>query len=218
MKVPMQLLDSRVRTGRDKDSDTRHTISGVSDGDCPVDAGQAAFSRLTDLSREFGPELSFAIRTVWTPSKTNGAVSNKSPNARHSRVSGGWRSGSATSASVMTSCRSSSSGVSPTAEPQSSCRLRSKRCVRCGGCVGLARIWATTTRRFWRAISRNALPPIASLRFGASCSAPAIRSRAALRLDRVREDAANGRRPKQSIHQSQCHAQRQQRAYHAIGR
>ncbi len=48
--------------------------------------------------------------------------------------------------------------------------------------------------------------------------APAIRSRAAFPLDRVREDAADGRRPEQSLCQSQCHAERQQRAHHATGR
>ena len=42
--------------------------------------------------------------------------------------------------------------------------------VRCGGSAGSARNSAITTRRCWRAISRSASRPIASLRCGASCS------------------------------------------------
>ncbi len=44
------------------------------------------------------------------------------------------------------------------------------------------------------------------------------RSAVAPRLDRIREDAGDGRRPDQSVHLLEPYAQRQQRAYHAFGR
>ena len=64
------------------------------------------------------------------------------------------------------------------------------------GTVRLQR--AAAGARFFAA--RHARPlPCAVAR---AAHAPAIRSRAALRLDRIREDAANGRRPEQSLRQS----------------
>ena len=65
--------------------------------------------------------------------------------------------------------RSSSSAVSPTAKSHSSCRSRSRRDTRCADCAGSARNCATTTRRYWRAIFRNALSPPAFSLCGENC-------------------------------------------------
>ena len=77
---------------------------------------------------------------------------------------------------------------------------------------------STITRRCSRRTFPSALRPRISCGMARAASANAVRAAVAPRLDRIRKDAGNGRRPDQSVHASSRHAQPQQRAPRSPGR
>ncbi len=200
--------------------DTRGTTTSVSDSEL---AGGRRPSRAFRAGRivarrRAGTELQHPYATS-SRSKANGAVSSRSPKARRSRPIewlSAWHRHIGARNGVVPAIVVGRFADGETAFIAAA-RDRAAALGR-GGCAGSARNFAITTRRYWRAIFPSASRRDASSRCGGSCAATAVRSAVALRLDRVREDAANGRRPDQSVRLSCRHAQCQQRAYHAVGR
>ncbi len=181
--------------------------------------GQAALSRLADLSRELGPELSFSIHTrlddvedEWRRFQQIAectAFQSFEWLATWQRHIGA-RDGTVPIIVVGRFADGATAFILPLA-------VETRRSVRrlCWLGQELGDYNAPLLARdFCAARHARSLPCAVA----GAAHAPAIRSRAALRLDRIREDAANGRRPEQSLHQPSRHAERQQCAHHAIGR